>query len=167
VATELKDFKKTDLLIVSREPSMHSLLLRKKDRVVIQDFYMASPKHPFLKWFLDDRMEKFNKGDRQKGPFSYSIENDIDRFRALKIKEMSTQVDISELIDGNFFATAGDIFELPEGVLHPLIDSTNSRCSHNGENIFKSVMTPALIQLCFCSAGSDQPVRPRRIRVNT
>ena len=29
-----------------------------QDRVVIQDFYLATPRHPFFKWFLDDRMRQ-------------------------------------------------------------------------------------------------------------
>ena len=47
--------KETNLLVVSLEPRIHANVFRDKDRVVIQDFFMATPKHPFFKWFLDDR----------------------------------------------------------------------------------------------------------------
>ena len=44
-----------DILIVSLEPTIHANIFRDKTRVVIQDFYMSTPRHPFFKWFLDDR----------------------------------------------------------------------------------------------------------------
>lgn len=44
-----------DILIVSLEPTIHANIFRDKDRVVIQDFYMSTVRHPFFKWFLDDR----------------------------------------------------------------------------------------------------------------
>jgi len=64
------------VLAVSLEPKVHANIFRDKDRVVIQDFYMATPKHPFFKWILDDRMFKFaqDMSHPPKGPFSYSIE---------------------------------------------------------------------------------------------
>lgn len=74
-----------DILIVSLEPQVHANIFREKDRVVIQDFYMATPRHPFFKWFLDDRLKKFLKDPSRpsKGPFSYSIESEIDEYRVL------------------------------------------------------------------------------------
>jgi len=79
----------TDLLAVSLEPTVHATIFRKKDRVVIQDFYMATPKHPFFKWFLDVRKEAFEKDPEHpaKGPFSYSIEKEIDQYKAAKATE--------------------------------------------------------------------------------
>ena len=47
-----------DILIVSLEPTIHANIFRDKDRVVIQDFYMSTVRHPFFKWFLDDRSYK-------------------------------------------------------------------------------------------------------------
>ena len=47
-----------DILIVSLEPTIHANIFRDKDRVVIQDFYMSTVRHPFFKWFLDDRSNK-------------------------------------------------------------------------------------------------------------
>lgn len=127
ISKELKKFKSQDLCLVSHEPAMHAHLFRNKDRVVIQDFYFCTPKHPFLKWLLEDRLKLFEKGDKSKGPFSYSIESDVDRYRALVIKKQSKNITLNELIDSDFFEHAGDIVELPEAVLHPLVDSTNSK----------------------------------------
>merc|ERR1711871_626602 len=33
----------------------------------------------------------------------------------------------SDLIDQSWFETAGSIYELPEGILHPLVDTTNGK----------------------------------------
>ena len=49
-----------DILIVSLEPTIHANIFRDKDRVVIQDFYMSTVRHPFFKWFLDDRSYKLH-----------------------------------------------------------------------------------------------------------
>jgi hypothetical protein len=71
-----------DILIVSLEPKIHANIFRDKDRVVIQDFYMATARHPFFKWLLDDRLARFLQDPEHpaKGPFSYSIEKDIDAY---------------------------------------------------------------------------------------
>ena len=76
-----------DVLVVSREPLVHAVLFRNKSRVVIQDFFMATPRHPFFLWLLEDKLKLFNDstaaapaGVFPKGPFSYSIEKDIDRY---------------------------------------------------------------------------------------
>ena len=69
----------SDLMIVSLEPSMHSVVLYNKTRVVIQDFFMTTPKHPFFKWLLDDRNS--HETALGKKPFSYSVDKDIDRFK--------------------------------------------------------------------------------------
>jgi hypothetical protein len=37
-----------NILLVPLEPYDHAVTLQNKTRIVIQDFYMASPKHPFL-----------------------------------------------------------------------------------------------------------------------
>ena len=68
-----------DLMVVSLEPSMHSVVLYNKTRVVIQDFFMTTPKHPFFKWLLDDRNSQ--QTELGKKPFSYSVDKDIDRFK--------------------------------------------------------------------------------------
>ena len=136
VAQELKDYNSSNLLLVGREPLALSLLTQNKDRTVGAEWLMSTKKHPFFKWLLDDRKNVFEQeqaklktkpGKFQKGPFSATIEHDIDRYRAAVIKEMAKDTDLEELIDGNFFLTAGEIFELPEGVLHPLVDSTNKK----------------------------------------
>lgn len=79
-----------DILVVSREPLVHAVLFRNKSRVVIQDFFMATPRHPFFLWLLEDKLKLFNDSSSTaaaatgsvfpKGPFSYSIEKDIDRY---------------------------------------------------------------------------------------
>ena len=160
----------TDVLVVSLEPAVHANIFRDKDRVVIQDFYMATPRHPFFKWFLDDRLRKFQRDPSHppKGPFSYSIEVDIDTYRkaATESKKLATAAakkTKSSVDDGSGggggggsgggnsgggkdtpAATAsstgssggnsagaevryGLIYELPEDVLHALVDNTNPR----------------------------------------
>ena len=52
-------------MVVSLEPVVHANILRNKHRIVIQDFYMCTPKHPFLKWLLEDRLTIYN--DKLKG----------------------------------------------------------------------------------------------------
>ena len=64
---------------MSLEPLMHSVILYNSTRVVIQDFFMITPKHPFIRWLLDDRNSK--KDALGKKPFSYSLNKDIDRFK--------------------------------------------------------------------------------------
>ena len=149
VAQELQDYKSSNLLLVGREPMALSLLTQNKDRTVGAEWLMSTKKHPFFKWLLDDRKKvyeeekdkpktKANKLQKQqKGPFSATIEHDIDRYRAAVIKEMAKDTDLEELIDSNFFLTAGEIFELPEGVLHPLIDSTNKKLYATCEKVGK------------------------------
>jgi hypothetical protein len=68
---------------------VHANIFRNKERVVIQDFYMATPKHPFFRWFLDNRKAAFEKDPAHpaKGPFSYSIEKEIDEYKAFKVTE--------------------------------------------------------------------------------
>lgn len=158
LSSELSHYEGKDLLVVSREPSMHEHLFRKKDRVIIQDFYLATPKHPFFKWLLDDRLDRLRKDDEillkmnlpkrsvvgfdyfgdydlngtkfkmaTKGPFSYSIEKDIDRFRSLEIRNGHGNHSLNDLLDTKYFMTSGGIYELPAGVLHPLVDTTNGK----------------------------------------
>ena len=105
-----------DILAVSLEPCVHANIFRNKERVVIQDFYMATPKHPFFKWFLDQRLAVFLKDPTHptKGPFSYSIEVDIDAYHAA----------LGEAEKGQ---GQGKIIELREDILHSLVDSSNSR----------------------------------------
>lgn len=130
-----------DVLAVSLEPSVHANIFRSKERVVIQDFYMATPRHPFLEWFLDDRLVTYLRDIEQekdpfKGPFSYSIENDIDMWmKVAGYKELTlddrvaiaeksrlrTKFNIQDTVYG------GTIVELKEDILHSLVDSTNPR----------------------------------------
>jgi len=100
--------KENDILIVSLEPKIHANIFRDKDRVVIQDFYMATVRHPFFKWFLEDRLRKF-EGDPShptKGPFSYSIEKEIDEYKASLttkgVNELNTiNSDLSKIDQGS------------------------------------------------------------------
>jgi hypothetical protein len=120
-----------DVLIVSREPVAHALLFRNKSRVVIQDFFVATKRHPFLLWLLEDRNAKFKKGSKMKGPFSYSVEKDIDMY----LKSLSGTnffydapgQRIEPMGNGVANAMGPFIVELSEDVLHSLLDSTNSR----------------------------------------
>jgi hypothetical protein len=131
-----------DVLIVSREPLAHALLFRNKSRVVIQDFFLGTPKHPFFKWLLDDRNTKFSNGAQVKGPFSYSVEKEIDEYikqqrsqsAALYYDSRHSQLSVAvsapllpekSATDGSAFHSV--IIELSEDVLHPLVDGTNSK----------------------------------------
>lgn len=82
------------LLLISQEPKIHSYLFRNKDRVIIQDFFLSTKKHPFFKWILDNHNQNYqesikNKEIPRKGPFSYSIEKDIDEYRQLMLDMIS------------------------------------------------------------------------------
>ena len=118
---------KKNILVVSLEPVVHANLFRNKTRIVIQDFMMATPKHPFFKWFLDDRNAVYQQQNSTastytKGPFSYAIENDIDKYKMItntyKSKSNSSVV----------------IYEFKEEVLHSLVDATNSRLKTSCSN---------------------------------
>lgn len=157
-----------DVLVVAREPLAHAVLFRNKSRVVIQvctciiqmirgilfayysiilfslsrqDFYMVTPKHPFLLWLLEDRYQLYQQSILSassspdstqlsatssharvtfpKGPFSYSIEKDIDRYYAHKAAMRSS--------DSAHKTDTDVIIELGEDILHPLVDATNAR----------------------------------------
>jgi hypothetical protein len=105
------------ILIVPEETRMHSTILRGKTRVIIQDFFYATPRHPFFKYLLDDRMEKFNKDtvNFAKGPFGYHIEEDIDDF---------WKSEMSRSVEGGRRSV---IFELRDDTLHSLGDATHPR----------------------------------------
>ena len=151
VAQELRDYNSSNLLLVGKEPLLLSLLSQNKDRTIGAEWLMSTKKHPFFKWLLDDRKKVYEEQEKSKtkrdnalkGPFSASLERDIDRYRAFVIKEMSKDTDLQELIDSDYFLTAGEIFELPEGVLHPLVDSTDKHlyltCEKIGPNAEDSI----------------------------
>ena len=166
LANELKHYKGNDMLVVSREPPMHEHLFRHKDRVVIQDFFLATPKHPFFKWLLDDRMEKLDEDKLgTRGPFSYSIERDIDRYRAYGIRSGHGNHSLDDLLDSKYFLTAGGIYELPAGVLHPLVDTTNGRLFSGCTDI--KDRPAALEKICEeVSEGKFFSPRPETIAVH-
>ena len=130
-----------DVLAVSLEPSVHAAIFRSKERVVIQDFYMATPRHPFLEWFLDDRLVSYlsdvDQGrEPSKGPFSYSIEADLDMWmKVVGYKDTSLEDRLSIAEKARLRAKfnvgeqiyGGTLVELKEDILHSLIDSTNPR----------------------------------------
>ena len=105
------------ILLVPQETKMHSTVFRKKERVIIQDFFFATPKHPFFKYLLDDRMADFNKDPEHhaKGPFGYHIEEDIDKFRS--------SLSSTSFNDGRKIF----VVELRDDVLHSLADGTHSK----------------------------------------
>lgn len=71
---------------------------------------------------LEDRLKQFQAGPfPTKGPFSYSIEKDIDQYRAHQRQQQRQQ------LSSRAFEDRDVIVELPEDVLHPLLDSTNHR----------------------------------------
>lgn len=107
---------------------------------------MVTPKHPFLLWLLEDRYQlyqqsiapsssglnnthaiantslKHSKVSFPKGPFSYSIEKDIDRYYAHKAAIRS-----GDSGDSSLNPDTDVIIELGEDILHPLLDATNAR----------------------------------------
>lgn len=120
----------------------------------LQDFFLSTPKHPFFLWLLNDRWDTFTRssafpppslssnststqveGEKvdvavgahvekpafPKGPFSYSIEKDIDRYlQYKKDRSGNANKDKNQVVDDV-------IIELHEDLMHPLVDSTNSR----------------------------------------
>jgi hypothetical protein len=87
----------SDILVVSREPEIHSRFIHNQSRIVIQDFFFATPKHPFLKWFLDKRNNEFQKAKSigmttMKGPFSYSIQSTLDEYYQIKQSKIFHQL---------------------------------------------------------------------------
>lgn len=104
---------------------LYLLLYFYKSRVIIQDFFMATPKHPFFKFILEDRLARFRREGNTsvKGPFSYHIHKDVDAFRkSLRSKTKDANL-LVKSVDSNHPA----IFELSEDVLHPLVDSSNHK----------------------------------------
>ena len=105
------------ILLVPLETRMHSTVFRDKERVVIQDFFLATPKHPFFKFLLDDRMAAYNEDPEHhaKGPFGYHIEEDVDKFWN-SISKSSSEGGRKVFI-----------VELRDDVLHALADGTHSK----------------------------------------
>ena len=95
---------------------------------------MATPRHPFFHWLLEDRQSVFQKNPHAfpKGPFSYSIyEFNQQKKEAVGAAGAVVQKGIIES-EGSAAAADDDddndvIIELSEDVLHPLVDATNSR----------------------------------------
>jgi hypothetical protein len=133
--------KTIDVLVVSQETKVHSVLFHNKTRVVIQDFFMATPKHPFLLYLLEDRLKAFTASTAgtstasrnttgtastagasvsappakpAKGPFSYSIEKDLDAYHAVLQERWG-------------WGGRSVVVELSPDVLHPLADASNLR----------------------------------------
>lgn len=94
------------------------------------------------------RLTKFNENPSHpaKGPFSYSIEVDIDAYKKILVANVSldkrqlagtnesTSISTysgrrvgTNSTNGSTQNSRGYIHELPEDVLHPLVDSTNPR----------------------------------------
>lgn len=78
---------RVNILMVPREPLMHAYFLHGRPRVVIQDFYMSTAKHPFMQWLLDDLSTSYinhNYTLTSKGPLSYSIDQMLDQYYSLR-----------------------------------------------------------------------------------
>jgi hypothetical protein len=78
----LQHKSQVDLLIVSREPLLHALFFKQRPRVVIQDFYLATRKHPLLHWILEELKHQFvaQNFTIAKGPVSYTIDQWLNRY---------------------------------------------------------------------------------------
>jgi hypothetical protein len=128
-----------------------------------QDFFMATPKHPFFLWLLEDRLSLFDSssagqgnlansapaGSRAsfpKGPFSYSIERDIDRYYEHQRQLEQKTHDKHKFTANRADTDVGDdiIIELSEDTLHPLVDATNARLATTCAN-FKHSPVPAAL----------------------
>jgi hypothetical protein len=149
------------ILLVSHESKAHATLLRNKSRIVIQDFFTATPKHPFIKWLLGYHYDHYERRKHsnirvKKGPFSYSIDKYVDQYACETAHVMSSQISllmnstsnvtdqqINEIIE-SIRAERGYIIELEDDYLHPLMDFTNSillkQCSREKINLINAEM---------------------------
>lgn len=143
-----------DLLVVSREPLIQARFIHHNNRTVIQDFILASPRHPFLRWLLDSRSAAFaaDSNYAHKGPFSYNIDKALDEYYHLAqadlVQELGTSLatisvnndeeQASKRVLSSKSSTKQSnlekpskkkayILEMEAEILHPLIDATNSR----------------------------------------
>jgi hypothetical protein len=147
--SEIRSTKKVlkDVLVVSREPELHAILMHNKPRIIIQDFFMTTPKHPFFLWFLEDRLALFHmdRNSFPSGPFSYHIEGYIDSYYRFKscfgsaIGMCASDRLISNNLTKHIPELKDDlIIELDESITHPLIDSTNSKLTVKCAELKKS-----------------------------
>ena len=136
-----------DVLIVSREPEVHAILMHNKPRIIIQDFYMATPKHPFFLWFLENQLALFHdsQGFPPTGPFSYHIEGHIDNYYVFKscFGTTSGRCADRQFASNNMtkhIAEFNDdlIIELEHSITHPLLDSTNTKLTTKCAQLKKS-----------------------------
>lgn len=134
---------KDDILVVSLETRMHSTVFRQKERVVIQDFFYATPRHPFFRFMLDDRMAKFNADIKHsaKGPFGYHIEEDIDAFWASPAAAARGPSGRRPVV-----------FELRDDVLHSLGDATHSALNR----VCYASDVPQVRYACVCMHASPR-----------
>lgn len=142
--------QKYHILIVPREPLIHSLFIHHRSRVVINDLYMATARHPCLEFILNNLNDGFVRNNytlSMKGPFSYNIDPQLDLYYAKRnltiVKGEHTQIAISPHCYNNqsklVNSTSGDsssgtskgrcelVFEVKPSVFHPLLDASNSR----------------------------------------
>lgn len=170
-----------DVLVVSLEPLAHATLFRRKRRVVIQDFFLATPRHPFFLWLLEDRLSLFhldgssNDTDSSglsasfpKGPFSYAIEKDIDRYfvykQNLKSGNIESVVKHQQQANSTLESSSKDynddiIIELKEDVTHPMIDATNSRLQSTCKELTEAKLTkPSTVSVTRASDGVNSSV---------
>ncbi|RYH01330.1 hypothetical protein EON65_48415 [archaeon] len=144
------------VLVLSREPVSHAIMLHHRQRTVIQDFFLATPKHPTLKFILDMHNWLFQTNPMQflkEKPFSYSIEKELDKYyakvevgvgedrdrsRRINDRNMSSLFahNLSTANQSSSSATTSAptpvyIYELPSYLLHPLLDGTNGKL-HEG-----------------------------------
>jgi hypothetical protein len=144
----------SDILIVSREPEIHSQFIHHRSRVVIQDFFFATPKHPFLRWFLEAINTQFKEGNlKTKGPFSYSIQGILDEYyqkEKFVLADGSNSLLATRVSDGTKGITRREyILEMAAEVIHPLLDSTNSQLSKGCHPRQKETITRlGLTQIC-------------------
>lgn len=87
------------ILVLSREPPIHAYYIHHKNRTVIQNFFYATPKHPFLGWLLDYVNENYHNHTKinTKGPFSYSLGRYLDYYYQMKNMYLSSTMSLSSL----------------------------------------------------------------------
>lgn len=136
----------THLLIASREPLLHAVFIHNHPRTVIQDFFLATPHHPFFKWLLDLINADFIRRQlptnassssskitiSEKGPFSYSIEHYLDLYYKEKNMQVKHQRQNESLLAHRWMHDQSSpglevIYEMHSRILHPLLDSSNQR----------------------------------------
>lgn len=153
-----------DILVVSREPILHAEFIHKSSRVVIQDFLMVTPKHPFIKWFLDNRTANFinNPQYAKTGPFSYNIHRALDEYYAHTRANLLHDVWGSSSLAWIQAATSAPKIkrQAPAIINPPSPFARSSRSSSNGTGAVEAKLSPPRSPTPSISVNHSQAMPP-------